>query len=73
MYQKSDATVDGEAETAKFRLDNNANLVGKSLSVKNAELICESYSNMSINVKIRHPLKHLANRKFNCMVIKKLI
>jgi len=51
MYQKSEATVNGETEIAKFRLDNNANLIGKSLSVKNAELICEAYSNISINVK----------------------
>jgi len=51
MYQKSEATVNGDVETAKFRLDNNANLAAKSLSVKNAELICEAYTNISINVK----------------------
>jgi len=51
MYQKSEATVNGDVETAKFRLDNNANLTGKTLSVKNAELTCEAYTNVSINVK----------------------
>ena len=51
MYQKSDAEVNGDIETAKFRLDNNANLIGKTLSVKNAELTCEAYTNVSINVK----------------------
>ena len=38
-------------ETGKFRLDNNTNFNGKSLYVKNAELTCEAYSNISINVK----------------------
>jgi hypothetical protein len=51
MYQKSEATVNGDVDTAKFRLDNNANLTGKTLSVKNAELTCEAYTNISINVK----------------------
>ena len=51
MYQKSEATVNGDVETAKFRLDNNANLTGKTLSVKNAEVTCEAYTNVSINVK----------------------
>lgn len=51
MYQKSEATVNGDVETAKFRLDNNANLTGKTLSVKNAEITCEAYTNVSINVK----------------------
>jgi hypothetical protein len=51
MYQKSDAELNGDVETAKFRLDNNANLSGKSFYIKNAELICEAYANISINVK----------------------
>jgi hypothetical protein len=51
MYQKSEATVNGDVDTAKFRLDNNANLTGKTLSVKNAEVTCEAYTNVSINVK----------------------
>jgi len=51
MYQKSEATINGEVEIAKIRLDNNSNLVGKSLFVKNAELTCEAYSNISINAK----------------------
>jgi hypothetical protein len=51
MYQKSEANVNGDVETAKFRLDNNANLTGKTLSVKNADLTCEAYTNVSINVK----------------------
>lgn len=51
MYQKSEATVNGDVDTAKFRLDNNANLTGKTLSVKNAEVTCEAYTNISINVK----------------------
>jgi Putative auto-transporter adhesin, head GIN domain len=50
MYQKSESTIDGDVETAKFRLDNNANLAGKNLKVKNAELTCEAYTNLSLNV-----------------------
>lgn len=51
MYQKSEASVDGEVDNSKFRLDNNANFSGKNLIVKNAELICEAYTNVSINAK----------------------
>jgi len=51
MYQKSEAIVDGEVENSKFRLDNNANFSGKNLLVKNAELTCEAYTNISINAK----------------------
>lgn len=51
MYQKSDATIDGDVEMAKLRLDNNADFSGKTFNVKNAELTCEAYSKVSINIK----------------------
>ena len=51
MYQKSDAEVNGDVETAKFRLDNNADFSGKTFYVKNADLTCEAYSKVSINIK----------------------
>jgi len=50
MYQKSDATVDGEVTNLKLRLDNNATFFGKNLAVLNASITSEGYSNASINV-----------------------
>ena len=51
MYQKSDATIEGDSDTLKLRLDNNANFVGKNLIVKSAEVKTEAYTNASIQVK----------------------
>ncbi len=51
MYQKSEAIIEGEVESAKLRLDNNAEFSGKMLNLKNAELTCEAYSKISLNVK----------------------
>lgn len=50
MYQKSDASIEGEATTAIIRLDNNSNLTANKLTLKNATVTTESYSNCSINV-----------------------
>lgn len=50
MYQKSDATVEGDVQNMKLRLDNNANFMGKNLTSKTAEVMTESYTNASINV-----------------------
>ena len=50
MYQKSDATLDGEATSAVIRLDNNASLTANKLTLKNADITTESYSNCSVNV-----------------------
>lgn len=51
MYQKSEALIDGDVESAKLRLDNNAEFSGKMLNLKNAELTCEAYSKISLNVR----------------------
>ena len=50
MYQKSDATLEGEATNAIIRLDNNASLTANKLTLKNADITTESYSNCSVNV-----------------------
>nr|WP_309759190.1 DUF2807 domain-containing protein [Flavobacterium sp.] len=50
MYQKSDATLEGEATSAVIRLDNNASLTANKLTLKNADVTTESYSNCSVNV-----------------------
>ncbi|WP_313804136.1 GIN domain-containing protein [Flavobacterium sp.] len=50
LYQKTSATIEGDAASAKIRLDNNANLTAKKLNVSEMELVAESYSNVSVNV-----------------------
>lgn len=49
MYQKTIAVVEGDAANAKIRLDNNASFTGRKFSVKNMELITESYTTNSVN------------------------
>jgi len=49
MYQKTSATVEGDTEKFKLRLDNNANFIGNNLTSKEAEITTESYTNASIN------------------------
>jgi hypothetical protein len=51
LYQKSTASIEGETDTLKLRLDNNANFTGKNLSTNTTEITTEAYSNASINVK----------------------
>lgn len=48
MYQKTDATIEGDTDNLKLRLDNNATFNGKKLTSKNTEAITESYTNASI-------------------------
>lgn len=50
MYQKSNATIEGDATNAILRLDNNSNLTGNKLILKNADVTTESYSNCNLNV-----------------------
>lgn len=49
MYQKTIAVIEGDAANAKIRLDNNAAFTGRKFSVKNMELITESYTTNSVN------------------------
>ncbi len=50
MYQKTDATIEGDAMNAGIRLDNNASLKANKLTLKNVDITTESYSNSIINV-----------------------
>lgn len=50
MYQKSNATIEGDVTNALIRLDNNADFIGNKLTLKNATLTTEGYSNCKINV-----------------------
>lgn len=50
LYQKAKATIEGDVTNGIIRLDNNSVLTAKNLTVKNAQLIAEGYSDSSINV-----------------------
>lgn len=50
MYQKSIAVVEGDIPEMKLRIDNSAIFTGKNLTVKNAEIICETSSVLAVNV-----------------------
>lgn len=49
MYQKTSAAIEGDAITAKIRLDNFSNFTGKRFTVKNMELTTESYAKSSLS------------------------
>ena len=49
LYQKAKATVEGDATTAKIRLDNNSSLTGNKLTIKSIDVTTESYSTCSVN------------------------
>lgn len=51
MYQKSNATIEGDVNNLKLRLDNNADFVGSKLTAVNAQIFAEGYANGKINVK----------------------
>ncbi|SHG42175.1 GIN domain-containing protein [Winogradskyella jejuensis] len=50
LYQNTDATIEGDVENTTLRLDNNANFIGKNYSVKNADVLIEASSDLSLNV-----------------------
>ncbi len=50
LYQNSEAEIEGDIMDTKIRLDNNAELTAKKLTVKSMDLIAESDTNCSINV-----------------------
>lgn len=51
LYQKADAVIEGDAQIAKIRLDNNSSLVAKKFTVKDMELVAESYTKCSVNAQ----------------------
>lgn len=51
LYQKGNAILEGSAGRAKIRLDNNSNVTGNKLIVKEAEIITEGYTNCSLFVE----------------------
>ncbi|MFD1063504.1 GIN domain-containing protein [Winogradskyella litorisediminis] len=61
LYQSSDATIEGDTEDVALRLDNSSNFVGKNYSVKNADVLIESTSDISLNVEMFLVLKASGN------------
>lgn len=51
LYQKSEANIEGSATIGVIRLDNNSDFKGDKLTVKELELIAESYSKASVNAQ----------------------
>ncbi|NHM01298.1 GIN domain-containing protein [Flavobacterium difficile] len=51
LYQKADAVIEGDAQIAKIRLDNNSSLVAKKFTVKDMELVAESYTKCYVNAQ----------------------
>lgn len=50
MYQKSQATIEGNVNNAKIRLDNDIVLTAKKLVIADLELTIENYAKCYINV-----------------------
>jgi hypothetical protein len=51
LYQKSQAKLEGQATNATIRLDNNSSLTGNKLTIKNIDLVAESFSKCSVNAE----------------------
>ena len=50
MYKRAIAILEGDVTNATIRLDNNAKFSANNLTIANAQLLAEGYSNCSINV-----------------------
>jgi hypothetical protein len=48
LYQKTTAVIEGDAANVKLRLDNNATFTGQKFTVKNMELVAESYTTCNV-------------------------
>jgi hypothetical protein len=51
LYQKAEANIEGNVNSAVIRLDNNSAFTGTKLTIKNLKLITESYSTASVNAE----------------------
>lgn len=49
MYQKSTATIEGEATSAVIRLENNSDFTGSKFAIENVDITTESNSSGSVN------------------------
>lgn len=61
LYQSTDATIEGDTEDVVLRLDNSSNFEGKNYSVKNADVLIEASSDLSLSVEMLLVLKASGN------------
>jgi len=50
LYQRSDAEIEGTLKHLKVRADNSSNFIGKNLTTSTCELLCESNSDVAVQV-----------------------
>jgi hypothetical protein len=50
LYQRSDAEIEGTLKYLKVRADNSSNFVGKNLTTSTCDLLCESNSDVAVQV-----------------------
>ena len=50
LYQRADAKIEGTLKHLKIRADNSSNFVGKELTTISAEVLCESNSDVAVQV-----------------------
>lgn len=50
LYQNGKATIEGDANIVKMRLDNSSNLIAKKFTITTLNLTTESYAKASVNV-----------------------
>jgi len=50
LYQRSDAKIEGTIKHLKIRADNSSNFIGKDLTSSTCELLCESSSDVAVQV-----------------------
>ncbi|NJM79072.1 MAG: DUF2807 domain-containing protein [Flavobacterium sp.] len=49
LYEKADAKIEGDAATAKIRLDNSSRLIANKLTIKSMDLTVENYAKCEVN------------------------
>lgn len=49
IYQRADATIEGDAENLNMRIDNSGNFSGENFTVKSVNLLIEGSSDATIN------------------------
>ncbi len=50
LYQKSTATIEGDAVAARFRMDESSDFIGKNFTTKNSEIKMDGGANCSVIV-----------------------
>lgn len=51
LFQKASSTIEGDVNTLKLRLDNNADFTGSKLTANSLQIFSDGYSNAKVQVK----------------------